>query len=524
MENPDAVIRPRASGLVPRAQPAHVEPEVVPESGSDPEARGRRPEARASILDRLQVVAARLDRFSLDLARDVGSVTRDAQAFADSAIATWTRVRSTARATPRVARIMRVGAALIARYRWHRLVAAAKGRDTLDAEAHRDLARRATAAAAELRGGIAKIGQVASCRPDLFGAVWATELSALQDRVPPVPTDGIRARLAVELGRPVDEVFAELADEPVAAASLAQVHRGRLHDGTDVAVKVQVPGIEDVIDGDIAALRVLAGMVGDAVPGADLGTTCDELMRVLGEELDYRAEAAALERYAATSAMRVPRPIAAASSARVLTMTWLDGERLIDFLDRTTAAGELAARDRVLVALVEETASALFDRGFAHGDVHPGNILVDAGGGVALLDFGCTLALSPADITGYARLLSAIVAGDRAAAGDELAALGFVAADPASLIGLAERLVIALRPGTSAADHDWDAAVRAEVAAMRDAGPVSVPRSFVLLGRILMTLSGLFARYRPALELHTVVAPAVLRALRLGPPSAGPRS
>lgn len=457
-------------------------------------------------------VLARIDQFSLDLAKDVGTVARDAQALADSAVATWTKVRSTAKATPRVVRIMRAGAALIARYRWHRIVAAAKGRDTLDADAHRDLARRATAIAAELRGGIAKIGQVASCRPDLFGAVWSGELAALQDRVPPVPTAGIRARIEVELGQPVDAVFAEFSDEPVAAASLAQVHRARLPDGTDVAVKVQVPGIEDIIDGDIAALRVLAGMVGDIVPGADLATTCDELMRVLGEELDYRAEAAALDRYAATSTVTVPRPIAAASSGRVLTMTWLDGERLIDFLDRTTAAGAIAARDRVLTALVAETVGALFDRGFAHGDPHPGNVVVDRHGTIALLDFGCTLTLAPEDVTGYARLMAAIVVGDRATALAELTALGFVADDPAALVALAERLVIAMRPGTIAADHDWDAAVRAEVAALRDAGPVSVPRSFVLIGRILMTMAGLFARYRPAVELHAVVAPAVLRA------------
>jgi ubiquinone biosynthesis protein len=466
----------------------------------------------ATLLEALRRIGQRLDRFTLELARDAGTVARDAQAFADAAVASWVRVRSSARATPRVARIMRDGAGLIARYRWYRLVAAARGEDRIGDDANRDLARRATASAATLRGGIAKIGQVASCRPDLFGAVWAGELAALQDRVPPVPTDGIRARIVAELGVPIDDVFAELADEPVAAASLAQVHFGRLHDGTEVAVKVQVPGIEDVIDGDIAALRVLAGMVGDIVPGADLATTCDELIRVLGEELDYHAEAAALTRYAATSTVAVPRPIASASAARVLTMTRLDGERLLDFLDRTTAAGDVVARDRVLSALVEETVGALFGRGFAHGDPHPGNVLVDATGTIALLDFGCTLALEPADVGGYARLLVAIVTGDRAAAGDELTALGFIAEDPAALLGLAERLVIALRPGTNAADHDWDAAVREEIAAMRGAGPVIVPRSFVLLGRILMTLSGLFATYRPALELHALIAPHVLRA------------
>jgi predicted unusual protein kinase regulating ubiquinone biosynthesis (AarF/ABC1/UbiB family) len=408
-----------------------------PPAASDPD---------APLLAALRRIGDRIDHLTMDLARDAGTVARDAQALADTAVGTWFRLRATARATPRVARVLREGAALIARYRWYRIRAAALGRTAIGDDAHRDLARRATAACASLRGGVAKLGQVASCRPDLFGAVWAGELAALQDRVPPVPTDGIRTRIVEELAAPIDTVFAELADEPVAAASLAQVHLGRLLDGTPVAVKVQVPGIEDVIDGDVAALRVLAGMLGDAVPGADLTTTCDELMRVLGEELDYHAEAAALARYAAASAVTVPRPIAAASAGRVLTMTRLDGERLLDFLDRTTAAGDLAARDRVLVALVAETAEALFARGFAHGDPHPGNVLVGAGGTLALLDFGCTLALSPAERAGYARLLAAIVGGDRAAAGRELAALGFAATDPDALVALAERLFADLLP------------------------------------------------------------------------------
>jgi ubiquinone biosynthesis protein len=497
---------------------------------SDPSDPRDATDPTAALLDAIKRVGRRIDRFTLDLARDAGTVARDAQAFADAAATGWGKVRGAARATPRIAQVISAGAGLIARYRWHRLVAAARGDAAIGDAAHRDLARRAAALAASLRGGVAKLGQVASCRPDLFGAVWASELAALQDRVPAVPTDGIRARIEAELGAPIDAVFAELADEPVAAASLAQVHFGRLLDGTEVAVKVQVPGIEDVIDGDIAALRVLAGMLGDVAPGVDLTTTCDELMRVLGEELDYRAEAAALERYAASTTVHVPRPIASASAGRVLTMTRLSGARLVDFLDRMTAAGtaaDLGARDRVLVALVEETVAAIFDRGFAHGDPHPGNVLVDATGAVALLDFGCTLALSPADRAGYARLLVAIVSADRAAATAELTALGFTAADPDALLALAERLVAALRPGTTAAEHDWDGAVREEIAAMRAAGPVAIPPSFVLVGRVLMTLAGLFATYRPAIELHALIAPHVVRAVTAAgsaPGTPGPRA
>src|SRR6185503_3829331 len=244
-------------------------------------------------------VGARLDAMSLDLARDLGAVTRDAQALADAA---RDHAQTLARATPRTARLARAGAALLARYRWLRLSAAARGHMALRPEDHRDLARRTARAAAELRGGIAKLGQLASCRPDLVGPIWAAELAALQADVPPVDAAAIRARIEAELGRPIADCFAELDDAPLAAASLAQVHAGRLHDGTAVAVKVQVPGIEYIIDADIAALRIVAARLGD-VPGLDLPIIVDELARALTAELDYLAEAAALRSF--TSALAI---------------------------------------------------------------------------------------------------------------------------------------------------------------------------------------------------------------------------
>ena len=113
---------------------------------------------------------------------------------------------------------------------------------------------RVVAHAAQLRGGIAKLGQLASCRPDLVGPVWASELAQLQDEVPPIDAAPIRARIEAELGRPLAEVFADFDDTALAAASLAQVHAATLLDGTRVVVKVQVPGIEDIIEADIAVM------------------------------------------------------------------------------------------------------------------------------------------------------------------------------------------------------------------------------------------------------------------------------
>ncbi|MGN6106408.1 MAG: ABC1 kinase family protein [Kofleriaceae bacterium] len=442
-------------------------------------------------------LGARLDALSLDLARDVGAVTRDARGLADAA---RDQATTLVRATPRAARLAQAGAAILARHRWLRLAAAARGDAALRDEDHRDLARRTAAAAAQLRGGIAKLGQLASCRPDLIGPVWASELARLQGDVPPIAGPAIRARIEAALGRPIDELFAAFEDAPLAAASLAQVHAAVLRDGTAVAVKVQVPGIEDVIDADIAALRTIAGALGD-VPGIDLAVLADELARALSAELDYRAEAEALRAFAGGGVV-VPRPIDDATSERVLVMTRIEGERLTAYLDRATPE----ARDRLLGALVGELAHQILVRGRVHADPHPGNFLVTPSGELAMLDFGCTLVLEAPERAAYARLVLAIAGSDHAAAARELASLGFVADDPQRLVDVTASLIAAMRPGAAVSELDWESAFAEQIAQAKQLGGLEIPRSFVLLGRVLATIAGLLAQYRPRIHVYPILA------------------
>jgi ubiquinone biosynthesis protein len=455
-------------------------------------------EAISEAAQLIKRLGARLDDFSLELARDLGAVTRDAQAFAggvrDQAVALK-------RATPRAAKLAQAAAAILARKRWLRLAAAARGEDGLRPDDHRELARRTADAAAQLRGGIAKLGQLASCRPDLIGPVWALELASLQDNVPPIDAASIRARIEAELGTPIDDVFATFDDVPLAAASLAQVHAATLRDGTHVAVKVQVPGIEDIIEADIAALRAIAGALGE-LPGVDLATLTSELARALASELDYEAEAEALKTFAwYGSAVVSPRPIEHASTKRVLTMTKIDGERLTTALDRMTPA----ERDPLLAALVDEVAAQILVRGHVHADPHPGNFLVTEGK-LALLDFGCTLELGAAERSAYARLVLAIAGSNHAAAARELAILGFIADEPAQLVELTAALIGAMRPGASVDEVDWQAAFAEQIAKSKQLGGLTIPRSFVLLGRVLATIAGLLATYKPRIALHPILA------------------
>ncbi|MBZ0237377.1 MAG: phosphotransferase, partial [Deltaproteobacteria bacterium] len=406
------------------------------------------------------------------------------------------------------------GLGVVAHARLLRMRGLAAGRETLTDDDHRALAARVRELCVELRGGVLKLGQIVSSRPDLVGAAWASELSSLQDRVPPVDSAAIVARIEEELGQTVLDAFATFDSEPVAAASLAQVHRATLHDGTVVAVKVQIPGIDEVIASDIAALRILAGVLGDVLP-MDLRTIADELERALVTELDYAAEAVAGTAFAGEAtgtALFAPPVIASHSTPRVLTTAFVEGARLIDALD----AAAPAERARIVTALCDGLARQVFRTGHIHADPHPGNFLVTPDGRIAVLDFGCTLRLTPEEKRGYARLLAALAMRDEKTALAELAALGF-GGEPTALAIIAHAITQAMKPGELASEIDWERQGRELVATMmrvaKDAG-ITIPPSFVLLGRVLGTMAGLVATYKPPIQLHAVIAPHLATALR----------
>jgi ubiquinone biosynthesis protein len=276
-----------------------------------------------------------------------------------------------------------------------------------------------------------------------------------------------------------------------------------------------VPGIEDVIDADIAAMKALGPMLSDVIPGADMGTIVAEMSRSLREELDYAAEAGAareLGQHLGGGTLFVPAVIASHSGARVLTMARVRGARLGDHLDGADAA----ERSRVIGAMIDGVARQVFVHGLVHADPHPGNFLVAEDGRVAVLDFGCVLRIDAAERKAYAQALGALVARNASAAADALATLGFVG-DRDALLQIAGRVVDALRPGVDASAIDWQEAFRgltADLAAAGRAGGVTVPRSFVLLGRVLATVAGLIVQYKPRLEPFALLAPHVAAALR----------
>lgn len=480
-------------------------------------------DAAAAVLaagaDLIGNLLARLDRLVADAARDARVVAADAAELWDAMAAGAQGLSRAVRGAPRFARVAGELLRLAAAYRWH----AASGAGDLES-LHQRHAERLHALCVELRGGVLKVGQFASSRMDLLPDAYVAALSRLQDRVPAAPLEAILERLAEEYGSDLAH-FARFEPQPLAAASLAQVHAATLADDAPVAVKIQLPGIEQLVEVDLAALRLVAPALREQIPFLDLETFAAELSRAVRAELDYRAEAAHAAAFAAAFAAAddviVPRVHAALSTERVLVLERIEGVRLADYLDacETRGAAGAADRDRLFATLIRCVCAQVLEHGLLHADPHPGNFLVvdgPPGPRLALLDFGCVQTYAPARRRAYAGLGLAVLGGDATRMAEHFAAMGFRtrSGDDAALRAFADLLLQAFRVD----GDDPLAALRPDEALARilrltrDNPIVAVPPDFVLLGRVFATLGGLLVRYRPQVNLFQILLPFLLRA------------
>jgi len=250
-------------------------------------------------------------------------------------------------------------------------------------------ARRFRMLLSDLGPTFIKLGQVLSTRADLLPAEYIDELSLLQDHVVPIPLEQVHAQIRDSLGKEVQELFAQIDPTPLAAASIAQVHRAITLEGDEVVVKVQRPGIAASIDSDLGVLRSLARLLEAVVEETGVYTPTgivDEFDRAIHEELDFLNEAdnvrAFLENHRERPFMKIPRVYASLSSRTVLTLEFIRGVKINQ--------AQLAEEDRKAIAknILEASFRQLFDDGLFHGDPHPGNILLLEGNRLALLDFG----------------------------------------------------------------------------------------------------------------------------------------
>jgi len=244
----------------------------------------------------------------------------------------------------------------------------------------------------ELGPTFVKVGQVLSTRPDLVGTDLAREFEKLQDNVSPIPFNDIRGVVEEDLGAPLDEIFKSFDTIPLAAASIGQVHRAQLTNGQDVVVKVQRPGIPEIIRSDIHIIRHLASIAEKHIEEWEIQQPTrivDEFARMIEKELDYKLEIAHAERFAHQFAddktIRVPGVFPELSSQHIITMEYVRGIKAseISLLHQSGLDCALLARRGADLIMKQ-----IFVHGFIHADPHPGNILFMENNIVCYLDFG----------------------------------------------------------------------------------------------------------------------------------------
>ncbi|NUP04548.1 MAG: AarF/ABC1/UbiB kinase family protein [Polyangiaceae bacterium] len=292
---------------------------------------------------------------------------------------------------------------------------------------HAKNARRVQTTIVDLQGLFIKVGQLLSVLANFLPAPFRDGLAALQDSVPPRPTDEIRRRIERDLGKPVVQLFAKFSDEPLASASLGQVHEAWLDDGQHVAVKVQHADIDEIVRLDLGTIRRIMRIVSLFLPAKNLDVYYRQIKAMIQEELDFEREAKNIERimqnFAADPMVVFPKPIANLSTKTVMTTTFVNGIKVGDMrrIDEAKIDRKALARK-----IVETFCQMVFVDGIYHADPHPGNMLVGASGELVLLDFGAVAELSRDMREGIPEFLEGVIRRDTERIIRALKKMGFI--------------------------------------------------------------------------------------------------
>ncbi|SHG71766.1 Predicted unusual protein kinase regulating ubiquinone biosynthesis, AarF/ABC1/UbiB family [Kaistia soli DSM 19436] len=371
------------------------------------------------------------------------------------------------------------------------------------------------AALGGLKGPLMKVGQILSTVPDLVPPEYAAELSQLQSNAPPMGWPFVRRRMQAELGPDWEQRFGSFDRQPAAAASLGQVHRAVGKDGRALAVKLQYPDMQSAVEADLTQLRMLFSVYRRIDASIDTSQILEEISARIREELDYGREARHALLYKimldGQSLVRVPEVEPNLSTQRLLSLTWLEGGRLLDFRDRS-----LEERNRIATAMFQAWWSPFAHYGVIHGDPHLGNYTVfeedGVAGGINLLDYGCIRIFPPVFVDGVVNLFHGLLEDDRARVVAAYESWGFV--------GLSNELIDALNiwarfiyapllddrvrtiaDGVAPAEYGRREAFRVHQV-LKEKGPVTVPREFVFMDRAAIGLGAVFLHLRAELNFH----------------------
>jgi predicted unusual protein kinase regulating ubiquinone biosynthesis (AarF/ABC1/UbiB family) len=379
----------------------------------------------------------------------------------------------------------------------------------------------------QMKGVAMKAGQLLSYLLDGLPEPAQQALATLQADVPPMAPDLARRIVEEDLGAPVDRLFADWPDWPVAAASIGQVHRAVLRDGRLVAVKVQYPGIADALRADLGNVELLYGAVRMlALPNLDTRRVVDELRDRIGAELDYEAEAAAqawfAERWRDHPFVRIPDIVPDLCGPRVITAEWAGGYDWDELVERH---GE-EAQQRAAEAIFRFVQASIHRFGVMQGDPHPGNFRFHRDGSVTVLDFGLVKAWTPDELGALLPLIEPLLASDPAGTVAAMERSGFLPAghglDPDAVFAYVSQPYLPYLEDRYTFAPGFASSALAGLLDVR--GPhrpvmerLDMPPSFVLLDRVVWGMSALLGRLRATNRWR-----AILDEYRIGAPPATP--
>jgi ubiquinone biosynthesis protein len=370
---------------------------------------------------------------------------------------------------------------------------------------HQRSADRVLETAASLGGALIKACQFASSRPDLLPAVYIRTLAPLQDRMPPRSWREIKKTITRELGRPLAEVFAHIEHQPVAAASIAQVHRAQLRDGRAVAVKVQYPDIETLVGTDLAVLEQVVKAIARLAPSVQLQPIVDYLKETLPLELDFKHEAEAMTQLRAALAHRqdvlVPMVLPELSTERLLLMEYVEG---IKITDRQALEQAGISPHEVARLLNDVYAEQMLHLGILHADPHPGNLRVQPGPRLVLLDHGLTVPMAPKLVDSLRKMVQALTSGDFDALGKALTEAGLKLEGEVDILTLLSLVGVLL--GKEQPSENGEEVDAFDVGMQIGKSVGHIPTDLMLVGRALGLLDGITKQLDPDMDTMEIVA------------------
>jgi predicted unusual protein kinase regulating ubiquinone biosynthesis (AarF/ABC1/UbiB family) len=381
-----------------------------------------------------------------------------------------------------------------------------------------------TAALGGLKGPIMKVAQLMATIPDLLPPEYADELAKLQSDAPPMGWSFVKRRMSAELGADWQSKFASFGHHPAAAASLGQVHRARSLDGSDLACKLQYPDMQSAVEADLAQLQVLFAIQRRMDPAIDTTEIYKEIGARVREELDYLREAKHVALYRAMLAgidlIRVPRVWPKLSTARLLTLDWLEGDRLLAHKE-----DDLAVRNRLGTAMFTAWWLPFSRYGIIHGDPHLGNYTVfsvdGTPAGINLLDYGCIRIFPARFVGGVVDLYHGLLRGDDALVVHAYETWGFrrLGRELIDALNIWARFIYGpllqdrvrtIADGVKPSEYGRREAFRVHQV-LKEKGPVRVPREFVFMDRAAIGLGGVFLHLRAELNFYRLFNEAIER-------------